>query len=209
MDHILTELNYKPSHILEEFFHRYVNEVYLPKLGGYPSIPKDPLFPNVVFTIEGRTPEGYDSPIDSYNEELDENDEVSDLTDYYSFKIGSSEIETVSIPQYFTPNGEIEVNETLTNFMKKYFLKEFGRLSSGDIIKIEKNPYRNEGVFFKWGDEVVNSTEQEGFHDYGLPPIVIRKYYVSDWQSYGFSDNYPEYGTEEAERNIERKKLIV
>lgn len=179
----LDDLDY--TFLMEELYNNSKKRFH----GGYIQLPYDTsLSKNVVFTIS--------------NQKI----QCDDITYYYA----NEEWEDDRNEEY-GKNGEAIINRRITDIMYNVYPKIMEILQEGDIVRyFNKNEtYRNCGVYLVHNEQIVNLCLEDGFHDYGIVPRCLRKFYAIDWADYGFHCNYPEYNTKYGILNMKKKKEML
>ena len=93
-----------------------------------------------------------------------------------------SETSRITLP-FFNEDGKRA--EILTDFLQREIPLLFAQFRDGDGIMLGES-YRNDGYFIFYQGKLLHLIEEDGFHDYGLPPRVVRPYYALNWLDYGF-----------------------
>lgn len=83
------------------------------------------------------------------------------------------------------PDDEDRATE-LTKFLAQTVPHLFAQFQDGDGIILSDSLERNDGYYLFYHGELLDLVTEDGFHDYGLPPRVVRPYYALTWLDYGF-----------------------
>ena len=132
---------------------------------------------------------------DKENDKKDEDSEDEDSEDEDSedkdSEDGDEDSEDDGIVIYYKGktlkllNDDEDNGSKLTEWLQVNHPDFYAQFKDGDGL-ITGDLDRNDGYFIYHEGQFLDLVTEDGFHDYGLPPLVVRPYYALTWMDYGF-----------------------